>query len=246
MKYDITKSSSPKMPELGRGTECLKLLLSQTSKDMNEPLVPIFFPILGEHISGAEFLYPDKSWKEPCGMMANLVAESGGNKGHLSNLVEAVCRDFRRHDEAELQKLVAWQRQISQMLRNIYDRHASLLFNLRKNTYRCFVCGVHGGPIDLVMRCLHKDFKEACSWLVGEGSEVAYRISPQLPSTCSPTATKPASGSSSSCRSCCPTSSTTSCPKGAKTSSTIILISSQYRPNIVPILSHRRWERVKS
>ena len=43
MKYDITKSSSPKMPELGRGTECLKLLLSQTSKDMNEPLVPIFF-----------------------------------------------------------------------------------------------------------------------------------------------------------------------------------------------------------
>ena len=45
MKCDITKSSSPKMPELGRGTECLKLLLSQTSKDMNEPLVPIFFPL---------------------------------------------------------------------------------------------------------------------------------------------------------------------------------------------------------
>jgi len=27
-------------------------------------------------------------------MMANLVAESGGNKGKLSNLVEALCRDF--------------------------------------------------------------------------------------------------------------------------------------------------------
>ncbi|MCQ2298952.1 MAG: hypothetical protein MJZ81_02355 [Bacteroidales bacterium] len=45
-------------------------------------------------------------------MMANLVAESGGNKGQLSNLVEALCRDFRTHDDAELQKLVEWQRQI--------------------------------------------------------------------------------------------------------------------------------------
>ena len=26
--------------------------------------------------------------------MANLVADSGGNKGQLSNLVEAICRDF--------------------------------------------------------------------------------------------------------------------------------------------------------
>ncbi len=44
--------------------------------------------------------------------MANLVAESGGNKGQLSNLVEALCRDFRTHDEMELKKLVEWQRQI--------------------------------------------------------------------------------------------------------------------------------------
>lgn len=45
-------------------------------------------------------------------MMANLVADSGGNKGQLSNLVEAICRDFRSHDEDELQKLVEWQKQI--------------------------------------------------------------------------------------------------------------------------------------
>lgn len=45
-------------------------------------------------------------------MMANLVAESGGNKGQLSQLVEAICRDFRRHDEEELKKLVEWQRQM--------------------------------------------------------------------------------------------------------------------------------------
>lgn len=100
------------MPQLGRGTESVKILLSQVSKDMVEPLVPMFFPILGAHISGAEFQYPDLSWKEPCGMMANLVADSGGNKGQLSCLVEAICRDFRAHDEVELQKLVAWQKQV--------------------------------------------------------------------------------------------------------------------------------------
>ena len=45
-------------------------------------------------------------------MMANLVAESGGNKGQLSYLVEAICRDFRLHDETELKKLVEWQKQV--------------------------------------------------------------------------------------------------------------------------------------
>ena len=90
MRYDISKASAPKMPNLGKGTECIKILLSQVSKDMQEPLVPILFPILGAHISGTEFQYPDLSWKETCGMMANLVAESGGNKGQLSYLVEAI------------------------------------------------------------------------------------------------------------------------------------------------------------
>ena len=99
MKYDITKHAAPKMPKLGKGTECIKILLSQVSKDMHEPLVPMLFPILGAHVSGSEFQYPDLTWKELCGMMANLVAESGGNKGQLSNLVEAICRDFREHDE---------------------------------------------------------------------------------------------------------------------------------------------------
>ena len=112
MRYDISKASAPKMPTLGKGTECIKLLLSQTSKDMHTPLVPMLFPVLGAHVSGAEFQYPDLSWKELCGQMANLVAESGGNKGQLSNLVEAICRDFRQHDEEELKKLVEWQRQM--------------------------------------------------------------------------------------------------------------------------------------
>ena len=111
MKYDITKQTAPKMPNLGKGTECIKLLISQASKDMYEPLVPMFFPSLGAHVSGAEFQYPDNTWKEVCGLMANIVADSGGNKGQLSQIVEAICRDFRRHDKGVTDKLVEWQRQ---------------------------------------------------------------------------------------------------------------------------------------
>ena len=110
MKYNISNSTAPKMPQLGKGTECIKILLSQVSKDMQEPIVPMIFPILGAHVSGAEFMYPDQSWKEMCGMMANLVADSGAGKGQLSGLMEAICRDFRTHDEEELDKLVEWQK----------------------------------------------------------------------------------------------------------------------------------------
>ena len=80
MKYNILTTSVPKMPKLGRGTEFVKILLSQVSKDVQEPIVPMLFPVLGAHMCGAEFQYPDLTWKEPCGMMAHLVAESGGNK----------------------------------------------------------------------------------------------------------------------------------------------------------------------
>ena len=111
MKYEISKATAPAMPNLGKGTECIKLLLSQASKVMHEPLVPMFFPVLGAHMSGTEFMYPDNSWKEPTGMMANLVAKSGDNKGQLSTLIEAICRDFRQHDDAETKRLLEWSKQ---------------------------------------------------------------------------------------------------------------------------------------
>ena len=47
MRYDISKPTAPKMPALDKGTECIKILLSQTSKDNYEPFVPMFFPVLG-------------------------------------------------------------------------------------------------------------------------------------------------------------------------------------------------------
>ena len=43
--------------------------------------------------------------------------------------------------------------------------HASLSFNVRKNTYRCFVCDAHGDTIDLVRHLLNKDFQQACLYL---------------------------------------------------------------------------------
>ena len=66
------------------------------------------------------------------------------------------------------------------------DHHASLSFNVRKNTYRCFVCGEHGGTIDLVMRFLHKDFKEACAWLDPYGSLRNTLLSQQRAAASSP------------------------------------------------------------
>ena len=59
------------------------------------------------------------------------------------------------------------------------DNHPSLSFKVSKNTFRCFVCGVSGGPIDLVMKYLHVDFKEACRWLA-EGSSQFIVHSSQL------------------------------------------------------------------
>ncbi len=88
MNYNIFDRVAPAMPNPSKGTEFVKLLLSQASKDMHDPLVPMLFPILGAHISGTEFQYPDQTWKEMCGLMANHVAESGVNKGQLSHLGE--------------------------------------------------------------------------------------------------------------------------------------------------------------
>lgn len=51
------------------------------------------------------------------------------------------------------------------------DTHPSLSLNVRRNTFRCFVCGASGGTIDLVMRHLGIGFREACQWLA-QGSSI--------------------------------------------------------------------------
>ncbi len=72
------------MPNLEKVTEYIKLLLSKASKDMYEPLVLMFFPSLGVHISDAEFRYPDRIWKEMCNNNPGL---SANNLGLLRNKV---------------------------------------------------------------------------------------------------------------------------------------------------------------
>lgn len=47
------------------------------------------------------------------------------------------------------------------------DRHPSLSFSVSRNTYKCFVCGAHGGVIDLAMKVLNKPFLDTCQWLTG-------------------------------------------------------------------------------
>ena len=59
------------------------------------------------------------------------------------------------------------------------DHHASLSFKVSKNTYRCFVCGASGGPIDLVMHYLNKDFLDACRWLADEHNVILTEYKPK-------------------------------------------------------------------
>ena len=61
------------------------------------------------------------------------------------------------------------------------DHHASLSFSVRRNSYRCFVCGASGGTIDLVMKHLGKNFKEACLWLADEHNIILDEWRPAHP-----------------------------------------------------------------
>lgn len=57
------------------------------------------------------------------------------------------------------------------------DSHPSLSFNVRRNTCRCFVCMTDSiGPIDLVMRYLNKNFREACQWLADGKLDSSFKI----------------------------------------------------------------------
>ena len=59
------------------------------------------------------------------------------------------------------------------------DHHASMSFKVSKNTFRCFVCGASGGPIDLVMRFLNKPFLDATRWLADEHNIILEEWKPQ-------------------------------------------------------------------
>lgn len=112
MSYNIFDSKAPAMPKPAKGTSFCKLLLSQASRDMREPLVPMAIPALAAHLTDVEFMYSDNKYYELCGQMGHLIGPSGIGKAQLTHLVEAIMRPFRAHDEIEYKKLVDWQRQI--------------------------------------------------------------------------------------------------------------------------------------
>ena len=109
MIYNIFDRTAPAMPKPGKGTEIVKLLLSQISKEMREPLLPMTIPALAAHVSEVEFMYSDNKYHELCGQMGHLIGPSGIGKDQLHDLVEAIMRSFREHDEIEYKKLENWQ-----------------------------------------------------------------------------------------------------------------------------------------
>ncbi len=69
------------------------------------------------------------------------------------------------------------------------DHHASLVFDRRRNTCRCFVCMTRGmDTLDLVRRTLRLTFPEACRWLA---SEACITIAPTPMPTPAATPDKP-------------------------------------------------------
>ena len=63
------------------------------------------------------------------------------------------------------------------------DSRPSLTFNVSKNTFRCYVCGAHGGTIDLAMKLLPStgrsggvSFIEACKWLADENNIIIEKF----------------------------------------------------------------------
>lgn len=61
------------------------------------------------------------------------------------------------------------------------DRHPSLHFHVGRNTFHCFACDAHGGPIDLVMHKFHISLPEACRWLAAHHGIILSAASSRLP-----------------------------------------------------------------
>ena len=112
MTYNIFSKTAPPMPKTSKGTEFVKIALSQASKDMQEVLIPMAIPALSAHLTDTKFMYSDNKYYELCGQMGHLIGPSGIGKAQLGHLVEAIMRPFRQHDEIEFKKLVDWQRQM--------------------------------------------------------------------------------------------------------------------------------------
>ncbi len=57
MSYNIFSNTAPAMPKPEKGTEIVKLILFQASRDSANRLFPMAIPALAAHLSGVEFMY---------------------------------------------------------------------------------------------------------------------------------------------------------------------------------------------
>ena len=92
MNYNIFSSTAPAMPKPGKGTEFVKLALSQASKDMREVLIPMAIPALAAHLTDVRFMYCDNKFYEMCGQMGHLIGPSGFVKALQRHLLESIMR----------------------------------------------------------------------------------------------------------------------------------------------------------
>lgn len=71
MNYDITNPQFPKMTMLNKGAECIKILLKQVSKDVQEFILQMSLPFWGPHSSNGQLQNSDPSGQKTYGLMAN-------------------------------------------------------------------------------------------------------------------------------------------------------------------------------
>lgn len=109
MAYNIFSGSAPAMPKPGKGTEIIRLIISQVSPEMREAIAPMPFSALASHLQGVKVMYSSNRFLELHGQINHFIAASGTGKDQLDKIVESICRSFRAHDEIEMKKLSAWQ-----------------------------------------------------------------------------------------------------------------------------------------
>ena len=73
MTYNIFGKTAPTMPKPNKGTEFVKIALSQASKDMQEVLISMAKPALSAHLTDTKFTYSDNKNYEICGQMGHLI-----------------------------------------------------------------------------------------------------------------------------------------------------------------------------
>ena len=68
---------------------------------MREPLLPMTIPALAAHVANVELMYSDNKYYVLCGQIRHLIGPSGIGKDQLHDLIEAIMRSFRDHDQTE-------------------------------------------------------------------------------------------------------------------------------------------------